>query len=64
MTEFIREAWLRKVNRPQQDAPPALSPPEEEAPPPGGFGGGLQGAERPDGESLSDEVRRRVFGGG
>jgi hypothetical protein len=33
------------------------------ASPEGGFGGGMQGATVPEGETFNDQVRRRVFGG-
>jgi hypothetical protein len=65
--DFIRNAWLRRVNRssvapppPPENAPPAAR--RIAASPAGGFGGGAQGVAQPTGESLNDQIRQRVFG--
>ena len=67
--------WLGNALRARsgQRAGHSLVPPEADkqekqattpsASPEGGFGGGMQGATVPEGESFGDQVRRRVFGG-
>lgn len=62
MTDFIRDAWHRKLHQSSAPAAPAEDAPPPASPPASGFGGGPQGVAQPEGESLNDAVRRRVFG--